>query len=275
MLTRTRMLLAALAVGAAVALSPIMTDSASAQQQHQRGLVNVAVGDVTVLQNVAIGLAAQAAANICGVTVGNIAILAALAGQNQQPVTVCTIQQGDQTVPVTMQPAQGGGGGQGPNQNQGGLLNVAVGDVTVLQNVGIGAAAQIAANLCGVTVGNVAALAALVGQNQQTQTVCEIGQGDQAVPVTIQRGTGGGGGGGGNPGPDQRQLGLVNVAVGDVTIAENMALGAALQVAANACGVTTGNVALLAAAVLQNQETATVCTVEQDDQTVPVTIRPA
>ena len=63
---------------------------------------------------------------------------------------------------------------------------MAVGDVTVLENVGIGAAAQLAANLCGVTVGNVAALAALVGQNQEPVTVCEIQQGNQKVPVTIR-----------------------------------------------------------------------------------------
>ena len=105
MLMRARTLLAALAVGAAVALSPVMTDSASAQQQRQQGLVNVAVGDVTVLENVAIGLAAQIAANLCGVTVGNVAALAALVGQNQEPVTVCEIQQGNQKVPVTIGPA--------------------------------------------------------------------------------------------------------------------------------------------------------------------------
>jgi hypothetical protein len=185
MLTRTRMLLAALTVGAVVALSPVVTHSAAAQNQNQRGLVNVAVGDVTILQNVAVGVAAQAAANICGVSVGNIAILAALVGQNQQTMTVCTTRQGDQTVPVTIRSAQGGGGGQGPNQRQAGLVNVAVGDVTILQNVGIGAAAQVAANLCNVTVGNIAALAAGVLQSQQAQTACMIDQGGQMVPVTI------------------------------------------------------------------------------------------
>ena len=43
---------------------------------QQNGLVNVEVGDVTILENVAVGIAANAAANICGVKVGPIAVLA-------------------------------------------------------------------------------------------------------------------------------------------------------------------------------------------------------
>ncbi len=55
--------------------------------------------------------------------------------------------------------------------------------------MGLGAQAQrvevVLANLCGVSVGNVAILAALVAQNQQPRTIREIQQGDQTVPVTI------------------------------------------------------------------------------------------
>jgi hypothetical protein len=40
-----------------------------------------------------------------------------------------------------------------PNQFQDGLVNVAVGDVTITDAVDIGIAAQIAANFCGVKVG--------------------------------------------------------------------------------------------------------------------------
>ncbi len=174
--------------GALVGVVAISPQGAAAQNQRQAGLVNVAVGDVTIAENVALGAAIGVAANVCGVAVGNVAILAALVGQNQQTATICQIDQDGQMVPVTITSAQGnggGGGGQGPNQNQAGLVNVAIGDVTVLRNVAIGIAAQVAANICGVTVGNVAALASGVFQNQEAETVCTIGQGDQAVPVQI------------------------------------------------------------------------------------------
>jgi len=67
---------------------------ASAQQQD--GLVNVAVGDVTILQDVNVGVAAQVAANVCGVKVGPVAVLATQVDRSGAPATVCTT--GDQAV---------------------------------------------------------------------------------------------------------------------------------------------------------------------------------
>jgi hypothetical protein len=165
-----------------VAISP---QGAAAQNQNQQGLVNVAVGDVTILENVGVGVAAQVAAAVCGVTVQNVNVLASTVVQQGETATVCEIGQGDQNVPVTIEPGEPSGGGQGPNQRQSGLLNVAVGDVTILRNVGVGVAAQVAATICGVTVENVNVLAAGVLQSGETATVCEIMQGEQAVPVTI------------------------------------------------------------------------------------------
>jgi hypothetical protein len=68
-----------------------------------------------------------------------------------------------------------------PIQVQDGLVNVAVGDVNVLNNVDIGVAAQLAAQVCGVKVGPVAVLGKAVDRSGETQTVCESDQG----PVTI------------------------------------------------------------------------------------------
>ncbi|HSN38367.1 MAG TPA: hypothetical protein VLT34_18645 [Arthrobacter sp.] len=68
-----------------------------------------------------------------------------------------------------------------PNQIQDGLVNVAVGDVTILEDVNIGVAAQVAANICGVNVGPVAALGRAVDRSGDTRTVCTTGQ----DPVTI------------------------------------------------------------------------------------------
>ena len=70
--------------------------------------------------------------------------------------------------------------GAQPNQ-QDGLVNVNVGDVTILENVGV--AAQIAAQVCGVQVGPVAVLGRAVDRDGATRTVCESDQG----PVTISQ----------------------------------------------------------------------------------------
>ncbi len=68
-----------------------------------------------------------------------------------------------------------------PNQTQDGLVNVAVGDVTILENVDIGVAAQLAANICGVKVGPVAVLGVAVDRSGDTRTVCDTDQGDVTI----------------------------------------------------------------------------------------------
>ncbi|SET53000.1 hypothetical protein [Geodermatophilus poikilotrophus] len=67
--------------------------------------------------------------------------------------------------------------------NQDGLINVAVGDVTILEDVNIGVAAQVAANLCGLKVGPVAVLGTAVDRSGDTETVCTTDQG----PVTLEQ----------------------------------------------------------------------------------------
>lgn len=57
------------------------------------------------------------------------------------------------------------------NQNQDGLVNVAIGDITI-SDVNIGVAAQIVAQVCGVKVGPVAVLGAAVDRSGATKTVC-------------------------------------------------------------------------------------------------------
>jgi hypothetical protein len=68
-------------------------------------------------------------------------------------------------------------------QPQDGLINVAIGDVTILQDVNIGVAAQVAAELCGLKVGPVAVLGRAVDRSGATETVCTTDQG----PVTLQQ----------------------------------------------------------------------------------------
>ena len=63
------------------------------------------------------------------------------------------------------------------NANQDGLVNVAVGDVAILNDVNVGVAAQVAANICGVKVGPVAVLGTAVDRSGATSTVCTTDQG--------------------------------------------------------------------------------------------------
>ncbi len=64
-------------------------------QPVQDGLVNVAVGDITV-QDINVGVAAQIAANACDlVNVGQVAVLARAVDRSGGSRTVCTTDQGD------------------------------------------------------------------------------------------------------------------------------------------------------------------------------------
>jgi hypothetical protein len=60
-------------------------------------LIDVHVGDVTILEDVNVGVAATVAATVCGVNVGPIAILANQLDAGDM-VTVCTTRSGDAVV---------------------------------------------------------------------------------------------------------------------------------------------------------------------------------
>lgn len=91
-----RMTIVSLFAGAALTLG--VTGPASAQVE-QDGLVNVNVGDVTILEDVNIGVAAQVAAQICGVKVGPVAVLGTVVDRSGETRTVCTSDQG----PITLE----------------------------------------------------------------------------------------------------------------------------------------------------------------------------
>jgi hypothetical protein len=91
---RVTQTLAALAAAGGMAFS--MAAPAAAQQE---GLVNVNIGDVTILEDVGIGVAANVAANVCGVQV-NAAVLAEQVVRNGEPLAIC--ETGEQDAPVTI-----------------------------------------------------------------------------------------------------------------------------------------------------------------------------
>lgn len=82
----------ALAMGTAVMLTPM--SSASAQTSVGDGLVNVAVGDVNVARNVDVAVAADVVAQVCGLEVGPINVLATQVDLGGAPVTVCDADTG-------------------------------------------------------------------------------------------------------------------------------------------------------------------------------------
>lgn len=66
----------------------------SAAQQQQDGLINIAIGDITI-EDVNIGVAALIAANVCGQQVGPVVVLAQKVDATSQQETVCTTDTGN------------------------------------------------------------------------------------------------------------------------------------------------------------------------------------
>ena len=98
-----------------------------------------------------------------------------------------TMSYGKKTIATLFAGAVLMAGGAAPadaaTQNQDGLVNVAVGDVSILNDARIGVVAQVAAQICGVKVGPVAVLGAAVDRSGATRTVCSTDMG----PVTISQ----------------------------------------------------------------------------------------
>jgi len=62
------------------------------------GLVNVQIGDIEVLNNANIGVAADIVAQACGVNVSNVAVLAEQVDRSGKSKTVCTTTDGQDVV---------------------------------------------------------------------------------------------------------------------------------------------------------------------------------
>jgi hypothetical protein len=78
------------AVSASALLAGAAAGPAAAATTTQDGLVNVNVGNVNVARDVNVGVAANVAANVCGVTVGPVQALASQVDATNTPATVCT-----------------------------------------------------------------------------------------------------------------------------------------------------------------------------------------
>jgi hypothetical protein len=148
--------------------SPATVEPQFANDSRQSGLVNISAGDVALLNNVNLAVAANVLATLCGVTVP-VAVLAeqVIAGGGE---FTCPNEAGPITVEQASGPPLALGGN---NSRQEGLINVSLGDVAILNNVNATIAANVLVTACGLTV-PVAVLA--------VQTV--TGGGDFSCPTT-------------------------------------------------------------------------------------------
>jgi hypothetical protein len=83
---------------AGIAVAGATAPANAAEQTQGDGLIQVQIGDITITDAVDIGVAAQVAAQICGVKVGPVAVLGVAVDRSGRDRTVCTTDQG----PVTL-----------------------------------------------------------------------------------------------------------------------------------------------------------------------------
>jgi hypothetical protein len=163
--------------------SPSTPESELQNNSRQIGLVNVSLGDLEVLNNVNLAVAANVLATVCGVTIP----VAVLAGQvvvdgsetfcenTAEEITI------EQALPGQDQPSGPAGGN---NSQQAGLVNVSVGDVEILNNVNAAVAANVLVTVCDVTVP--VAILAVQAVGDAGETFCE----NTANPITIEQSQG-------------------------------------------------------------------------------------
>ena len=140
------------------------------------------------------------------------------------------------------------------NSRQFGLVNVSTGAVDLLNNVNLAVAANVVAQVCGLTI-PVAALA--------TQVVLPGGYTctGAAGPITIEQALPGENRPSGpNGGNNSQQAGLINVSVGDVVALNNLNAAVAANVLVTVCDLTVGAAILAVQAV--GDASQTVCTTE-------------
>ena len=163
-----------------MALSVGASTAASQNNSQQIGLVNISLGNVEVLNNVNLAVAAQVVAAVCGnpITVG---VLATQVINQEGATTMCTSEAGalkiDQALngPRDTPPNAGGN-----NSRQAGLVNISTGDVEILNDVNLAVAAQVVATVCGNPITAAVLAVQLINQGGST-TFCEAGAG----PLTV------------------------------------------------------------------------------------------
>jgi hypothetical protein len=79
-------------------LSVGLAGTGVAQVNVGDGLVSVQIGKITVLDNANIGVAADIVAQVCGISVSNVAVLAEQVDKSGKPRTVCSTTDGQDVI---------------------------------------------------------------------------------------------------------------------------------------------------------------------------------
>ena len=156
--------------------SPPTVEPQFANNSRQVGLVNVSTGDVELLNNVNLAVAANVIANVCDVTIPVAVLATQLVADGSE--TFCT----GTTAPITIEQATPGEGvdpAGGNNSRQAGLVNVSLGNVEILNDVNAAIAANVLVNACDLTVA--AAVLALQGVFDGGTTGCSTDAGQIVI----------------------------------------------------------------------------------------------
>ena len=152
--------------------SPSTPEPQLANDSRQGGLVNVSTGDIDLLNNVNLAVAANVIATVCGVDVVVAVLATQVFGDGSE--TFCT----GTTTPITIEqatPGENPAPAGGNNSRQEGLINVSLGDVAILNDVNVAVAANVLVTVCDLTVAAAVLAAQAVGD--VSETVCQTSAG--------------------------------------------------------------------------------------------------
>jgi hypothetical protein len=148
--------------------SPATVEPQFANNSQQNGLVNVSTGDIDLLNNVNLAVAANVIATVCDVDV----VLAVLAEQVFADGSETFCEGTAEEVTITQAtPGENPAPAGGNNSQQEGLINVSLGDVAVLNDVNVAVAANVLVTVCDLDIAAAVLAAQAVGD--VSQTVCE------------------------------------------------------------------------------------------------------
>jgi hypothetical protein len=154
------------------ASTPSTSEAQFANNSQQNGLVNVSTGNIDILNNVNLAVAANVIATVCDVDV----VLAVLAQQvfGDGSQTFCEGTAEEVTI-TQATPGENPGPAGGNNSNQEGLINVSLGDVAILNDVNIAVAANVIATVCDVDIAAAVLAAQAIGDVSETACTSTAG----------------------------------------------------------------------------------------------------
>ena len=140
---------------------------------RQVGLVNVSLGEVELLNNVNLAVAANVIATVCDVNVGVAVLAAQLLADGSE--TFCEGTAREVTIEQT-QPGQGVDPAGGNNSRQVGLVNISTGNIEILNDVNAAIVANVLVTACDLNVA--AAVLAFQELVDAGETTCSSDAGD-------------------------------------------------------------------------------------------------